>query len=290
MYFNVSALLHLQVKHAPRDWRQFGRCWKVIQHHPHTGWYWAVAVSSEGMIAVTDGASDCVHLLTKYGSLVRTIGKGLLSGGLFGVAFDLKGNIWTTSHHCNTVVKLSINGQLLQTINHAGSEGDHFSQLWGLSISPEGVMYITDLGNHRVTVYDETGKFLFAFGSKGSGPECFGVPRDIAVGADDLLYIIDGSYRRPRVCVWSKEGMFQRDFKIRHDPHYIASTSDNHLLITSQRSNTVMVYTAEGELLHDFGEMGTDVGMLSGPLGICVDNGGLVYIAELVNGRVQVFS
>ena len=35
------------------------------------------------------------------------------------------------------------------------------------------------MSTHPVTVHDEEGMFLFAFGSKGSGPGCFDIPRDV---------------------------------------------------------------------------------------------------------------
>ena len=79
-------LYYLQVKHPLRDWRKLGRCQKVIQHSPWGGKYKAVAVNSEGLLAVTDYSNKCVHLLTKKGALARSIGLG---GSLPGVAFDL---------------------------------------------------------------------------------------------------------------------------------------------------------------------------------------------------------
>ena len=83
-----------------------------------------------------------------------------------------------------------------------------------------------------------------------------------------------------RVAVWSKEGSFQRDFKTKYVPNYIAATGDNHLLITSFSSNIVMVYTLGGQLVHD-------PERFSVPYGICVDDSGTVYVAE--SCRVQVF-
>ncbi len=65
--------------------------------------------------------------------------------------------------------------------------------------------------------------------------------------------------------MWSKEGSFQRDFKTKYAPTYIAATSDNHLLITSGTSNTVMVYTLGGQLVHEFGGRGSDPGRFNGP-------------------------
>ena len=193
-----------------------GKCQNVIQHSPGGGLYHGVAVNSEGLLAVTDGTNKCIHLIRKEGSLVRSIGKGVLGVLLYGITFDLKGNVWVSDRGYNKVLKLSQDGRLLQTIDHAGSKGDHFNHPLGVSVSPEGLVYICDSGNHRVTVHDEEGMFLFAFESKGSGPGCFNGVSDVTFGCDGLLYVIDEG--NSRVCVWSKEGSFQRDFRTKYTP------------------------------------------------------------------------
>ena len=270
-----------------RDWRKLGECQKVIKHSPEGGWYNAVAVSSEGLVAVTDGRNRCVHLLTNEGTFVRSIGEGMLGNALFGVAFNLKGNIWVTDYHSNKLVRLSQSGQLLLTIHHTRSGSDHFCRPSGVSVSQEGLLYVCDNGNHRITVHDEEGKFLFAFGVKGSGPQQFSSPADIAFGSDGLVYVTVNE--KSRVCVWSKEGAFQRDFKTKCRLTGIAATSDNHLLMTSDPSKTVMVYTLEGELIHQFGAKGSQPGRFNSCWGICIDNSGLVYVSDGGKNRVQVF-
>ena len=251
-----------------------------------------MAVNSEGLLAVTDDANACVHLLSKDGALLRSIGKGvfgvnLLGGDLVGITFDLKKNVWVTDWNNNKVLKLSQDGQLLQTIDHVSSKSDHFNHPTGLSVSPEGLIYICDEGNNRVTIHNKEGKFQFAVGSKGSGPGCLDGPRDVTFDTDGLVYVIDVGNRR--VSVWSKEGTFQRDFMTKYDPWYIAATGDNHLVITSGSSHTVMVYTLGGQLVHEFGGYGSDPGWFKGLYGICVDDSGLVYVADCFNSRVQVF-
>ena len=280
-------LYYLQVKHPLRDWRKLGRCEEVVRHSQEGCWYSAVAVSSEGLLAMTDYMNSCVYLLTKEGTLVRSIGKGMHGGSLPGVAFDLKGNVWVSDYDNNKVVKLSQDGRVLQTIHHASSESDHFSRPNGVSISTEGLIYICDCGNHRVTVHDEEGKFLFAFGSKGSGPGCFNRPHDIAFGSDGLVYVSDVG--NETVCVWSKEGTFKRYFTLKYAPTCIAATSDNYLLITSFSFHFVMVYTLEGELVHEFGGKGSHSGRFDRPRGISVDDNGVVYVADVGNMRVQCF-
>ena len=245
-------------------------------------------MNSEGLLAVTEFQHRCVHLLSKNGALVRSIGKEVLGGGdLCGVAFDLKGNVWVADLRNHKVFKLSQDDRLLQTIHHTSDKMDCFRSPMGVSVSTEGLIYICDCDNHRVTVHDEEGEFLFSFGSKGSGPGCFNGPRDITLGSDCLVYVID--YANKRVHVWSKEGTFMRDFKPKYSPTCIAATSDNHLVIASFHSDIVMVYTLEGELVHEFGGEGSGLGRFNGPVGICIDADGLVYVAEESNNRVQVF-
>ena len=284
----LCALLmcYLQVRHPLRDWRKLGKCQKVIQHSPGGGVYYGVAVNSEGLLAVTDCTKECIHLLQKEGALVRSIGKGVLGGDLRGITFDLKVNVWVADMGNNKVLKLSQDGRLLQTIDHAGSKSDHFNRPTGVSVSPEGLVYICDTGNHRVTVHDEEGMFRFAFGAKGSGPGRFDRPGDVTFGSDGLVYATDEG--NSRVCVWSKEGSFQRDFTTKYTPNYTAATGDNYLLITSYSSNTVMVYTLGGQLVHEFGGYGSDMGKFRAPYGICVDSGA-VYVADYGNKCVQVF-
>ena len=245
---------------------------------------------------MTDGGNNCVQLLTKEGTLVRTIGKGLLGGGflysvvyhlyagtLVGVAFDAKGHLWVSTGLSGKVVKLSQDGRLLRTLQHAGSESDKLNP-FGLSVSPEGMIFICDCNKHRITVHDEEGTFLFTFGSKGSGPSCLDDPQDVAFGSDGLVYVTDAN--NERVCVWSKDGTSVRNFKTKRIPARIAATSDGHLLITS---SCVMVYTLQGEMVHEFGRIGSYPGEFDMPMGICVDSTGLVYVVDHKNKRVQVF-
>ena len=81
-----------------------------------------------------------------------------------------------------------------------------------LSAQKVWFIYICDSGNHRVTVHDEEGMFLFALGPKGSGPGCFGTACDVHVicGFDGLVYVMDEENSR---VVWPIRGAVFREIQ-----------------------------------------------------------------------------
>ena len=85
-------------------------------------------MNDEGLIAVADNRNKCVRLLSKEGALMRSIGGGVLSTDLGGIAFDLRGNVWVADRSSNKVLKISQDGRLLQAIDHVGSKSDHFNR------------------------------------------------------------------------------------------------------------------------------------------------------------------
>ena len=264
-----------------RDWKNLGPCLKVIQHTKEGGKYNRMAVNSEGLLAVTDSTNKRVHLLTKEGALVRSIGKGMFSGNFCGVAFDLKGNVWVIDqgqNRNNKILKLSQDGRLLQDICQLVKDG-HFKNPCGMSVSPDGLIYICDCSNLGVTVHDEEGKYQFRFAlhTFASG---------VTFGSDGLVYVITSNWN---VSIWSKEGAFKRDFKTKYAPTCIAATNDNHLVITSFNSNAIMVYTLDGQMVHEFTRESSNPWMFNGLLGLCVDDAGLVYVGDTTNRCVQMF-
>ncbi len=73
-------------------------------------------------------------------------------------------------------------------------------------ISSDEKIYVSDLKNDRVQVFDLDGKFLFGWGKTGSGPGEFKAPAGLAIDKDDNIYIAE--IGNNRVQVFDKDGNF----------------------------------------------------------------------------------
>ena len=244
---------------------------------------WCTSVTAEGNhIAV--GVRHSVKVYDKSSTdLLHTIGKGQLGDDLPGVKFYDQEHILSSDYGNYNIKMFTIQGQHVRTIDR----GSTTFRPQGITISPDGHIYVCDGANHCVCVFDVNGKFLFSFGSRGSGDECFDAPMDLCFASDGFLYITDVNNSRIYVC--DKDGKFIRKFTTTYNPRCIDVTDCGHLIVSIYGSHKVMVYTTGGDLIHVFGERGSKLGQFSYPTGVLVDSDGLIYIADCGNHRIQVF-
>ena len=215
--------------------------------------------------------------------LLHTIGKDQLGGGLPGVTFYDQEHILVSDYDNSNVKMFTMQGRHVCTIDR----GNTTFRPHGITVSPDGHIYVCDVANHCVCVFDVNGKFLFSFGSHGSGDECFDSPVDLCFASDGFLYITD--YGNSRICVYDKDGKFIRKFTTTNEPTCIDATDCGHLIVSLYESDEVMVCTTEGDLVHVFGEFGNEIEQFDHPSGVSVDSDGLIYIADSCNHRIHVF-
>ena len=59
--------------------------------------------------------------------------------------------------------------------------------------------YVSDAGNHRVSVFTSEGQFVTSFGRKGVGPGEFKFPRGLAVDNNGVVDVCDSDNNRVQV-------------------------------------------------------------------------------------------
>ena len=266
------------VKMLPRNWKDL-KCQKTIGCGDRC---WSVATKGD-LLAL--GCAKEVRLYSKTSNelLHKIACEGKLGDGLFSVAFLDEQTIVVSDYDKYNLKIVSTKGELIRTIDRGSTNFEP----QGVTVSPDGHIYVCDEANDCVCVFDVEGKSLFSFGSRGSDDECFNCPGCISFASDGLLYITD--VRNHRICVYDKDGKFVKKFPTNCKPSGVVATDCGHLVVTSSSTNRILVFTTEGDLVHEFGERGEALGQFCGICGLALDSDGAIYIVDNGNRRIQVF-
>ncbi len=113
----------------------------------------------------------------------------------------------------------------------------------GISVAPDGTVWVADTHEHRIMIYDRNGTLIRSFGEYGTGDGEFIYPTDIAFGPDDLVYVseyggndriqvfdADGSWVRAIGGPGSQPGQFDR-------PQSLAISNDGEELFVADARN-----------------------------------------------------
>jgi sugar lactone lactonase YvrE len=216
-----------------------------------------------------------------------------------GIDIDRAGNLYVADATQKTVMVYGPNGKYLRKIGGPKV----FDRLASVTVERSGErVYAVDIGGvsselHRVRVFDaRTGDHLFDIGKRGSGEGEFNLPRDVAIGKDGHLYVVDGG--NFRVQVFDRDGKFIRTFgSVGRQfgqfarPKEIASDAAGNVYVVDTAFGNFQIFGPDGDLLMYVGTRSERDGpakfML--PSGVYVDEDGRVYVVDQWFRKVDVF-
>ena len=262
---------------------------------------YAVAVH-RGRIFVSDTVSRFVRLFDVPAGKQYRIGDEDGPGQLIkpiDLDIDAAGNLYVADIGAKAIMVYGPDRQFLRRI---GGE-KWFSRLSSVTVDPEGKrVYGVDLGGvsseqHQVRVFDgQTGQHLMDIGKRGGGAGEFNLPRDLAIGADGRLYVVDGG--NFRVVVFDHDGRYLQSFGSVGKqygqfarPKEIAADREGNVYVVDAAFGNFQVFNSDGELLMFVGDRSERDGpakyML--PSGIAVDEDGRIYVVDQWFRKIDVY-
>jgi DNA-binding beta-propeller fold protein YncE len=88
--------------------------------------------------------------------------------------------------------------------NHELTTEGNFGEPFGAAVDKEGNLYVTDMLNNRIEVFDAEGSFVRTWGKIGDAPGEFGRPKGIAVDSDGHIWVADQAL--DRVTIFGNKG------------------------------------------------------------------------------------
>ena len=151
------------------------------------------------------------------GKLVASFGAGMFVLP-HGIRVDPAGNVWATdaagrNGKGHQVVKFSPDGKVLMTLGKAGLAGDgpdEFNAPSAVLVAPNGDVFVADghggNTNARIVKFSPDGRFIKAWGKKGSAPGEFDTPHTLAMDSRGRLFV--GDRQNNRIQIFDQDGNF----------------------------------------------------------------------------------
>ena len=256
-----------------------------------------LAADSRGRIYVAHRGAHPVVIFDRQGNFTGSLGDDVFEQSMMydvmkdpptpisrefwihGIHVDPADNVWVTDYGRHVVFKFSPQGKLLLTLgtlNQSGEDAHTFYQPAGVAVAPTGHIYVADgYGNSRIVKFSPEGRFMKAWGRKGSKPGEFNLPHGIAVDAGGQVYVAERLNHR--VQVFDADGQFLVEWK---DLPYANS------IVLRKRGGA---YVGSGRDIIQVDEAGkpvTKIGshaIFGSPHGLLEDTDGNLYVADPVS-------
>ena len=171
-----------------------------------------------------------------------------------------------------------------------------FGKPVGLTVHPDGRVFVADTHYHRVLIFDGSGALIGQFGSLGTGDGQFQLPTDVAVDAQGYIYVSE--YQgNDRITKWSPELKFVKamgaepiDGHRLSRPAGIAIDDEQTLWVADACNHRLVRFTLEGALLATVGSFGREPGELRYPYDVNISPEGTILVCEYGGDRLQWFS
>jgi sugar lactone lactonase YvrE len=187
------------------------------------------------------------------GKLVKSFGAGMFVRP-HGIHVDREGNVWVTDGEGpdgkdpnkngkgHQVFKFSPDGQVLMTLGKAGITGDGpdtFNQPSAVVIAPNGDIFVGDghggNSNARIVKFSKDGKFIKAWGKRGTGPGEFDSPHTLALDSRGRLFV--GDRGNSRIQIFDQNGKFLEEWKQFGRPSGLFIDKKDVLYVTDHQSD-----------------------------------------------------
>jgi DNA-binding beta-propeller fold protein YncE len=176
----------------------------------------------------------------------------------------------------------------------------------GVSVAPDGRVFVADTHYFRVVAYDEEGRELMQFGAYGEGPGEFIYTTDIAFGPEGRLYVSEyGGNDRIQVFTAEGEYLFQfgtfgeaaeessaggEGLRLNRPQSLMFNQDRTELFIADAVNHRIVVTDPDGRVLRTIGGPGREPGALHYPYGLALLDDGSILVSEFGNNRIQRFS
>ena len=150
---------------------------------------------------VTGDSEEKLMRLSEAGSFEGNVNGNLIFSGPVSVLPDYDGSFWVTAYNSNELLKITLNGKVIERITGPLTGFDRPMDLIRLA---DGNLLLSESAGDRLALLSSSGRFIKYIGSKGRKVGNLVGPQFLAVDPAGRIYVTD--YGNRRVDVFDSEG------------------------------------------------------------------------------------
>ena len=175
------------------------------------------------------------------------------------------------------------------SFGQGGESVGMLNEPWGVAVNDHDVIAVTEILNHRVSVFRSDGTHLRSFGKKDQNNGGLAEPSGIAF--DSLGNIVVTDCENHRVQVFDRNGKFLRTFGqngiLDHqlkNPEGLSINGNGDIIVTDKGNKLIKIFSSSGEYLRKFG----GVGSLVNPYH-CIQHGQYFIVSDYGDDSIKMF-
>ena len=162
-------------------------------------------------------------------------------------------------------------------------------QPWGVAVNDRDEIAVTELWNHRISVFSSDGTHLRSFGREGENNGKFNQPSGIAFDSLGNIVVADDINRRVRV--FDRNGTFLRTFgeygTFAHqlkNPEGLSINGNGDIIVADTGNKLIKIFSSSGEYLRKFGGASSLVEPYH-----CIQHGQYFIVSDCVDHSIKMF-
>lgn len=254
-----------------------------------------IAANSSGHIFIYHRGPHALVEFDAEGNYVRSLADGFFTKA-HGLRIDQQDNIWTTDTGAHVVLKIDPQGHIKMVLGKRHKKGEWddrynialFNQPTDVNIGTKGDIFVADgYGNSRIVKFDRNGRFIKAWGKRGTATSELNVVHNIVISPEGIIYVADRE--NSRIQIFDEDGNFIKAWTHVGPPSGLHLTDENYLYMTDAAKGRIVKLDLEGNILGMMGEPGKQPGQLGWPHWIFVNKNKEIFVTEINNWRAQKF-
>lgn len=149
---------------------------------------------------------------------------------------------------------------------------------------------VTDALFNKLIIFNSNGQIINIFGTTGEAYNEFSEPYSLDI-YNNNIFIVDRY--NCRICVYNLNGTFKYSFASKGNfssqiylPNSI-KVNNGYVYISDSGNDRIQVFDIYGKHIKTIGQRGKSIGFFNAPTDICFDASSNLYIADLLNERIQ---